>query len=63
MTSITMKEFSQEQLEQIHEAVLYQLGGFEYLGRHDPYFSGRITELKALAREIEERMLEQGENP
>ena len=32
MTSITMKEFSQVQLEMLHEAVLYQIGGFEYLG-------------------------------
>jgi hypothetical protein len=39
-------------------AVLYQIGGFEYLGRHDPYFSGRVTELKALAREIEQRLID-----
>jgi hypothetical protein len=58
MTSITMKEFSQVQLEMLHEAVLYQIGGFEYLGRHDPYFSGRVTELKALAREIEQRLID-----
>jgi hypothetical protein len=37
MTSITMKEFSQVQLEMLHEAVLYQIGGFEYLGRHDVF--------------------------
>ena len=58
MTSITMKEFSQVQLEMLHEAVLYQIGGFEYLGRHDPYFSGSVTELKALAREIEQRLID-----
>ena len=58
MTSITMKEFSQVQLEMLHEAVLYQIGGFEYLGRHDPYFSGRVTGLKALAREIEQRLID-----
>jgi hypothetical protein len=57
MTSITMKEFSQVQLEMLHEAVLYQIGGFEYLGRHDPYFSGRVTGLKTLAREIEQRLI------
>ena len=58
MTSITMKEFSQVQLEMLHEAVHYQIGGFEYLRLHDSAFLNRVTELKALAREIEERLID-----
>jgi hypothetical protein len=42
MTSITMKEFSQVQLEMLHEAVLYQIGGFEYLASVHKTF-GSVT--------------------
>jgi hypothetical protein len=72
-----MKPFSSEELELIWEALYYQIGSLEYLAKKDPLrklgppgiekleadFAERISRLKALASEIEERLIEQGENP
>ena len=66
-----MKDLFPEQWALIWEALQYQIASFEYLSQHDPllklaapeirknesHFLKRKSELRSLARDIEDRMI------